>query len=276
LDITRLGRNALPRYSFPRLTSAGACNAVSTRLGGVSIGPFASLNLGHAVGDDGQVVEANRVRLYDSLGAYAGCVVTSHQTHSTNVARVTGRDAGRGALTPSDIIPDTDALITDNPGLFLFLRFADCVPLFFCDPLHEAVGLAHAGWKGTAANMAGVTVAAMRAAFGSEPQHLLAAIGPCIGVCHYEIQEDVAQQIRSALPHWQDVLQAGERGLMLDLAEANRRQLMSAGLSPQNIADAGLCTACHTDEFYSHRAEKGKTGRFGAMIAWAKDGLGHG
>jgi YfiH family protein len=272
LGIVRSAVGQLALYSFPHLTAAGARHAAATRLGGVSQGAFAALNVGFSTDDDAANVEANRRSLYAALGTEAGDVVTSHQVHGVNVASIGEAGRGRGAMSAGNTIPATDALITDRPHLFLFLRFADCVPVLFCDPVHGAVGVAHAGWKGTAADIVGTTVKAMAQAFGARPSDLLAAVGPAIGSCHYTVQDDVAGRIRSALPFAHEVLTKTGEGYALDLPNANRRLLVEHGVSERNIAMSGLCTACHTDEFYSHRAEKGKTGRFGVLIGW----VGHG
>lgn len=273
MTIIRSTMGQLALYSFPHLEAAGAHNVVSTRLGGVSNGPYASLNVGYAVGDDSGLVEANRRALYAGAGTDAGSVVTCHQVHSTNVAYVGDAARGRGAVSATNTVPTTDGLMTDRTGLFLFLRFADCVPILFCDPVRKVIALAHAGWKGTVGDIVGVTVKAMTRQFGCVPGDVLAAVGPSIGPCHYVIQEDVAQQVRTGLPFWRDVLRRTADGaLALDLPAANRRLLLAAGLADGNIVMSGLCTACHTDEFYSHRAERGKTGRFGVLIGWVGNG----
>ena len=264
-------------YTFPHLAAVGAHHAIATRLGGSSRGCFASLNLSYSLGDDPALVAANRRAFYSAIGVDARSVVSCHQVHSAAVACVSEGMRGRGAIDPLSAIPSTDALITDRPDLYLFLRFADCVPVLLCDPKSGVVGLVHAGWKGTVSNIVGATVQTMVRAFASSPQDIVAAIGPCIGPCHYTIQDDVAVSVRVALPFWPDVLRRQDNGaLSLDLAEANRRQLLAAGLNDAGIAMSGLCTACHTDEFYSHRAEQGRTGRFGVLIGWVGDGSGHG
>ncbi|MDO9066744.1 MAG: peptidoglycan editing factor PgeF, partial [Chloroflexota bacterium] len=155
-------------------------------------------------------------------------------------------------------------------GAMLAMRFADCVPVLLCDPIHEAVGLAHAGWRGSAAGIASRTVRAMAQAFGTRPPDLLAGIGPSIGRCCYEVGHPVIQHFSAHFPWWREVV-AGHTGrLHLDLWEANRRQLLDAGLPAEQIAVAGICTACHTEDFYSHRREHGQeagaTGRFTAVI----------
>ncbi len=259
-------------YSFARLAAAGAQNFATTRLGGISGGPYTALNLGYSVGDEAAAVAANRRLLYAAVGAVEGDVVTCHQVHSTNVMSVGDGARGRGAVSATNMIPNTDALITDRPDLFLFLRFADCVPIVFCDPQHGAVGLAHAGWKGTVGDIVGVTIAAMTRAFGSRPEAMLAAVGPAVGACHYTVQDDVATQVRTKLPFWKDILTSKDDGFGLDLPEANRRLLLAAGVPEASVEMSGLCTACHTDDFYSHRAENGKTGRFGVLVSVAGRG----
>ncbi len=179
--------------------------------------------------------------------------------------------AGRGqAAAPP--IAGVDALITACPGVMLTMRFADCVPVLLYDPVHRAVGLAHAGWRGSAAGIAARTVQAMGQAFGTEPRDLLAGIGPSIGRCCYEVDQPVIQSFSARFPWWRDVV-SGEAGrLHLDLWAANRRQLVDAGLADERIDVAGICTACHTGDFYSHRRESGpgsvagETGRFTAVI----------
>jgi YfiH family protein len=274
--IQRRREGRLLFYAFPHLEDAGARNLIATRLGGGSEGPYAALNVSYSVGDDPIAVEANRRTFFAAAATDADHVVTCYQVHSTNVTCV-GMDAGGcGALAPANTVAEADALITDVPDLHLFLRFADCVPILLCDPRHGAVGLAHAGWKGTVGDMAGAVVAAMVDAFESRPVELLAAVGPSIGPCHYQIRQDVATLVRQSLPFWRDVLHEDGGALWLDLPEANRRQLLARGLVERNVVTSGICTACHTDEFYSHRAEHGKTGRFGVLIGWSGNGSGHG
>ncbi|MBM3136470.1 MAG: peptidoglycan editing factor PgeF [Chloroflexi bacterium] len=255
-------------YRFASLAACGGLvHAVSTRLGGVSTGHLATLNLSYSVGDDPAAVVENRQRLSAALGLALDDWVAASQVHGSRVALVGAAERGRGAYQQASTLPETDALITAQPGLLLTLRLADCAPIFFFDPAHHAVGLAHAGWRGTVANIAAITVQAMATAFGSRPGDLRAVIGPAIGPCCYAIGGDVASQVQAALP-WATAVLAKRPGgsLYLDLWEANRQALLAAGLRPEHIEVATLCSACHTAEFYSHRAERGHTGRFGALI----------
>jgi YfiH family protein len=232
-------------------------HAMLTRLGGVSRGAFEALNLGSTVGDNPGAVAENHRRIFRALGIDPSRVVSPYQVHGCNVTRVDGSHGGR-------VIPETDALITDEPDLILLLRFADCVPVLLYDPAHDAVGLAHAGWRGTAAGVIPATVRAMTEAFGTRSGALWAGIGPAIGADHYEVGAEVVEAVRATLSDSADVAQ--KRGVRwhLDLPGAVAAQLKAAGVG--HIARSGLCTACRTDEWYSHRAEDGKTGRFGVMV----------
>lgn len=277
-------RTAAGDLIYYRFTSLATCDdlvhAVSTRLGGVSTGHLATLNLSYSVGDDPMAVVENRQRLAAALGLALDDWVAASQVHGSRVALVGAAERGRGAYQQASALPETDALITAQPGLLLSLRLADCVPILLFDPAHHAVGLAHAGWRGTVAHVAAATVQAMTAAFGSRADDLWAGIGPAIGPCCYAIGGDVAGQVQAALPWATEVLDERPGGspryitdsamyrgsLYLDLWEANRRALLAAGLRPKHIEVAALCSACHTEEFYSHRAERGRTGRFGAVI----------
>ena len=244
--------------------------AVLTRHGGQSAAPWATLNLGHRVGDDPGDVAANHERVYAALGLSAERVVTVHQVHGDRVARVTPADGGR-------LIPATDALISDAPGLALLLRFADCVPVLFYDPVRRAVGLAHAGWQGTLAGIAGKTALAMQTLLGCRARDIRAGIGPSIGPCCCEMGPEVLAQFRAVYADLDAYLtpvgeSAGGHGgppplegkARLDLWRLNARQLAQAGV--EQIEIGGVCTVCQTKDYYSHRGEHGRTGRFGALI----------
>lgn len=230
-----------------------------TRLGGVSEGPYTALNLGGTVGDAPEDVAENHRRLYTALAVSPEAVVSPHQVHANRVALVEAADGGR-------VIPETDALITRTPGLTLLLRFADCVPVLFYDRAHHAAGLAHAGWRGVAAGVAPATVRAMTHAFGTRPEELWVGVGPAIGPDHYAVGPEVVEAITATLtgddePGKGIIAEQRDHQWYLDLPGAVRTQLKQAGVGTVNLA--GLCTACATDEWYSHRAEAGKTGRFG-------------
>jgi hypothetical protein len=173
-----------------------------------------------------------------------------------------------GAAAAGQIIPNTDGLVTDEPGLALLLRFADCQPILLYDPEHHALGLAHAGWRGVVQGIARRTVEAMQEAFGTRPETLIAGLGPAIGPCCYTVGHKVAAAMGYALPDWNRVMRAiGEDTWRFDLPAANAQQLAATGV--RAIEQAHICTACHNDEFFSHRADHGTTGRF-AVVAYLK------
>jgi YfiH family protein len=265
LRYAKAGR--LPVYRFQQLNGDPALvHAVFTRQGGVSNPPYDSLNLGHTVGDDLGAVEVNHDRMYQAMETSRSRAVTCHLTHSADVLPVTTSERGR-------VVGKGDAMITADVGVYLTMRFADCAPILLHDPVRRAVGLAHAGWRGTIKNVAGSVVQAMVDSLGCSPENITAVIGPAIGPCCYQVGEDVIQAVEAVFPRRSasdDSIQLFSRRngqyAYFDLWEANRRQLKTAGVG--QLVVSGLCTACRTDHFFSHRAEHGKTGRFGVMIGY--------
>jgi YfiH family protein len=254
----RQGNNGLVTYRFESLAAEGLVHEVFTRLGGVSLSPFATLNVGHTVGDSPAAVAENHARIYHHLGLIAGGVVSAHQVHGNRVAVVAAAAAGQ-------LFPNTDGLVTNSPGIAFLLRFADCQPILLYDPVRHALALVHAGWRGVAQGIARRAVETMQEAFGTRPTDLIAGLGPAIGPCCYTVGDDVAAAMGYALPAWSKVMHAAEEGWRFDLPAANAQQLAAAGV--QRIEQAGLCTACHNDEFFSHRADHGQTGRFAVVAA---------
>jgi YfiH family protein len=235
---------------------------VTERGGGASEGAFATLNLGLHVGDDGGAVVENRRRVAGNLGFTLDRLVCAEQVHGGDVAVVTAADAGRGARAHGDALPGVDALATNTPGLLLSLFYADCVPLLLADPPNRAVAVAHAGWRGLVADVIANTVSQMGRAFGTRPYDLLAAIGPCIGPCCYEVGDDVAAHFP------EDVRKPSSGGGRphVDLAGAAARQLRGTGVSSGSITLSEQCTSCLPDRYFSHRRDSGRTGRIGALI----------
>ncbi len=233
-------------------------NAVTTRHGGVSRAPFDTLNLGGTVGDDPANVRENLRRVHVALGLDQVATVDARQAQADRVARVTAENRGTR-------ISDVDGLITNERDIPLMLRFADCVPILFYDPAHKAIGIAHAGWRGTVGHVVTNTVKAMGEAFGTRPAELVACVCPSIGPCCYEIGPDVGERVEHAFPGASDLLLRRNGSMHLDLWAANAHQLRTLGVSQIEIA--GLCTSDRTDEWYSWRREKGQTGRFAAIIA---------
>jgi YfiH family protein len=253
-------QNNLRYYTFPLLAGAGVTHGVFTRRGGVSAGPWASLNLGGTVGDEPEHVHENRRRAFDALQRRFDSLFDVWQVHS-DVVVCTDR-----SRRPDEAHLQADAIITNQPGVTLFMRFADCVPILLFDPHHQAIGLAHAGWKGAVNHIAARTVEQMSRQYGSRPAEILAGIGPSIGPHHYEVGSEVIQQVHTAFgPYAAQLLPPGpQRGTHFDLWQANRLVLEQAGV--QQIEISGLCTACTLQDWYSHRGENGRTGRFGALI----------
>ena len=237
-------------------------HAFTTRLGGVSSGYLASLNLGANRGDDPKNVEENYRILGDALGFSPENLVLTRQVHSDLVRVVTRRDC-RG-LDHREY-PACDALITREPETALAVFTADCTPILFWDPVTGAVGAAHAGWRGTAADIAGKTVRAMAEHFGSRPGDIRAAIGPNIGVCCFQTDGDVPQAMCSALGEeaWRMIRPAGDK-YYVNLKALNACFLHRAGVT--NVEISTDCTACQPERFWSHRVTRGQRGSQGVVI----------
>jgi YfiH family protein len=246
-------------YQFEQLGD-GLTQAVFTRQGGCSPDPWSSLNFGGTVGDDSDRVRKNINRALQALDCAPESAYDVWQVHGINVV-VT--DAPRPAESAH---LQADTILTNRPGITLLMRFADCVPILLHDPVRKVAGIAHAGWMGTVLGTVRMAVEAMHARYGSVPSDILAGIGPSIGPDHYEIGPDVVAQVRQAFGQNASSLLTDQEGAThFDLWAANRLTLENAGV--RQIELAGLCTACHTEAWYSHRAERGRTGRFGAIIA---------
>jgi YfiH family protein len=251
--------NSLAYYTFESLDDSGSTiHGISTRHGGVSPAPFHTLNLGRTVGDDPHHVATNLNRWHSALGLDASATVHAVQAQADGVAVVQSNHRGTR-------VSGVDALLTVERGLPLMMRFADCVPVLLYDPRHHAVGVIHAGWRGTVLKVVTLAVHAMFASFDTRPRDLIAAIGPSIGPCCYRIGDDVAARVQTSFQDDADeLLTSRNGGIHLDLWQANAMQLRALGVNKIQVAE--LCTAEHTEDFYSARAEN-KTGRFGAIIA---------
>jgi YfiH family protein len=238
----------------------------TSRAGGVSQPPMTSLNCALHVGDQVEDVITNRQLVSERAGFTFDAWTCAEQVHSNAIQKVSRQHMGSGKYSRDHAFQDTDALISNEIGIMLTAFFADCVPLYFVDPVHHAIGLAHAGWKGTALLIAERTVEAMHREFGSQPEQIFAAIGPSIGVCCYEVNDQVIEQLDCERP-----VQKPNGRYMLDLKETNRQFMIRAGILPINIEISEWCTSCNTDLFYSHRAENGQTGRMTAWIGWKNE-----
>nr|WP_295284221.1 peptidoglycan editing factor PgeF [uncultured Blautia sp.] len=246
--------------------------AFSTRLGGVSQGIYSSMNLSFTRGDDDAAVHENYRRLAAAVGFEAEDIVTSDQTHTANVRVITEEDRGNGITKPRQYT-DVDGMITNVPGLVLATFYADCVPLYFVDPVHHAIGLSHSGWRGTVAKIGAVTVERMREEYGSDPGDIYSAIGPSICQDCYEVSEDVIQEFRTAFGRkdWDILFYRKENGkYQLNLWEANRIIMQEAGIREEHISMPGICTCCNPEFLFSHRASHGKRGNLGAFLGIRK------
>lgn len=246
-------------YEFEALSRPQILHAVFSRHGGLSPAPWRSLNLGGTVGDDRQRVSANLDTALRAVGRRPESVYDVWQVHSAKVVRA--REA-RGDVPPIQ----ADGIITDDPRITLLMRFADCVPILLFDPVNLAVGIVHAGWLGTVRKAASAAVLAMSDSFGSRPDQLIACLGPSIGPDHYPVGPEVVASVRESFGRSaEDLLQNHNGSIHFDLWSANRVILEGEGVRAIEIA--GYCTACHLEDWYSHRGEGGSTGRFGALIA---------
>ena len=241
----------LPVFRFAQLSEIpGVTHAITTRAGGVSEDRCESLNVSYSVGDATDNVDENLRRAAEAVGSRREDLFAAYQVHGRDVTIVSEDSEGH---------PRCDVLITRSPMKTLMLRFADCTPVLLADPHQRVVGAVHAGWRGSAVRAAAAAVEVMANTFGTNPRDVIAGVGPAIGPCCYTVGDDV----RSAFAD-RPYLFEGSR---LDLWEANRRALMEAGVPEEQIEMSGICTQCHADEFFSHRANGGQpAGRFAGLI----------
>lgn len=249
----------LKYYKFSALDDRRIYHAVFTRQGGYSLPPWKSLNFGASVGDNPDNVIHNRSLALSLINIRPESVFDLYQVHSTTVV-LTEKPLANGELHQK-----ADAILTNQPGVTLMMRFADCVPILLYDPTKHAIGIVHAGWVGTVGQIAKNAVDQMTKSYGSKPEHIIAAIGPSIGPDHYAIGEDVEDLIRDSLEDRADNCIIKKDGITyLDLWKANQVILNDCGVT--NIETSGICTSCNLEDWYSHRGENGITGRFGIIF----------
>lgn len=263
-------KNHVPYIQFKNLSATGIVkHGFSTRKGGVSTGIFSSMNLNFKRGDDPDAVMENYRRMAAALNMRVEDMVLSDQTHTTNVRVITEEDRGKGILRPQDY-SDVDGMITNVPGIVLVTSYADCVPLYFVDPVRKAIGLSHSGWKGTVGHIGQKTVWKMHEVYGSEPKDIVAAIGPSICQSCYEVSDDVAEAFRAnfTADEAADILlDKGNGKYQLDLWKANWYVLTDADILPEHLSVTDLCTACHPDLLWSHRKTNGQRGGLSAFLS---------
>lgn len=262
------------RYlTFPSLEESGLVqHSFSTRIGGVGKGMFSTMNFSFTRGDVREDVLENYSRMAKVLGVSRDQMVLTYQTHTTNVRKVTTEDCGKGILRERDY-RDVDGLITDAPGVTLVTFFADCVPLYFLDPVHKAIGLSHSGWRGTVKRMGKVTLDAMKEAYGTRPEDVIACIGPSICMDCYEIGGEVAEEFRESFDRslWDSLMYKKDNGkYQLNLWKANEAVLSEAGVPKANISVTDICTCCNPELLFSHRKHGENRGNLCAFLSLKK------
>ena len=264
--------NGIPYISFNALEQTGmVVNAFSTRQGGVSVGCLESMNLGFNRGDLDENVLKNHKIFAKAVGFPYENIVTTNQTHTTNVRVVTKEDCGKGIAKDRDY-SDVDGLITNIPGIVLATYYADCVPLYILDPINKAIGLSHSGWKGTVNRIGENTLKLMNENYGTNPKDVICCIGPSICQDCYEISEDVANEFINEFGKNNKILyNKGNGKYQLNLWKANEWILLNSCILPEHLAVTNLCTCCNSDLLFSHRASHGKRGTLAAFLALKED-----
>ena len=260
----------VPYLEYPMLRDTGIVkHGFSTRLGGVSGGYYESLNLSFDRGDDPEAVRENFRRIGEAIGVQVEDMVMSKQTHTTNVRVVTEEDRGKGIVRDRDYT-DIDGLITNVRGICLVTSYADCVPLYFVDPVRKAIGLSHSGWRGTVGKIGKKTVELMTESFGSDPADILACVGPSICSDCYEVSQDVIDKVKEVFDEalWESLFyEKGNGKYQLDLWKTNEEVFQEAGILPEHIAVTNVCTRCNSRILYSHRVQGDKRGNLCAFLS---------
>ena len=255
--------------TYPRLEAEKEfLHGFSTRLGGVSKEHLYSMNLSFARGDRKENVRENFQRIAHAVGFSEEKMVFTHQTHTTNVRKVTEEDWGKGFSRERDY-SDVDGLITNVPQTVLTTFYADCVPIYLMDPVKKAIGLCHSGWRGTVGRISQVTIARMQEEYSSDPKDILAAVGPSICQNCYEVRGDVIEQFQDSFreKYWKELFYQKENGkYQLNLWKANEIILEEAGITKEHISVTDICTCCNPQLLYSHRASKGQRGNLAAFL----------
>lgn len=264
----QIENGSLPLLHYPLLEQTGIVeHCFTTRLGGVSEGVCSTLNLSFSRGDNPDSVLENYRRVAETFGKTVEDFICTDQTHTTTVLCVGREERGYG-VTKERTYTDVDGLITNESGVILSTFYADCVPLYFVDPIHKAIGLSHSGWRGTVGRMGQRTLEAMKEAFGTNPADVYAAIGPSICQDCYEISEDVADHFYQEFQgHGEEILINKRNGkYQLDLWKTNEIVMLDAGILPEHLAVTNICTCCNSEVLFSHRASQGKRGNLAAFL----------
>lgn len=269
-EVLRVAGKEVPYLEFSMLADTDLVrHGFSTRLGGVSKGCFSSMDLSFVRGDEEEAVRENFRRMGAAMGVSCEDMVFSQQTHTTNVRVVTEQDRGMGMTRPLEYT-DVDGLVTNVPGLCLVTFYADCVPLYFLDPVRKVIGLSHSGWRGTVGKIGKKTVEMMTKEYGSDPKDILAAVGPSICQECYEVSEDVIQQFQQNFDPicWDQLFYQKDNGkYQLNLWAANAWVFQEAGILEEHMAVTNVCTHCNSDVLYSHRTMGNDRGSLAAFLA---------
>ncbi len=261
--------NGITVLKFPLLEEIDMVEHLfTTKEGGVSKGDYATMNVSFTRGDDKEAVLENYRRIASIFEVELSDIVVSHQTHTTNVMRVTKADGGKGVIYDRDY-ENVDGLITNEKNLVLCTMYADCVPLYFVDVKHQAIGLSHSGWKGTAMQMGKRTLERMHEEFGTEPKEVKAVIGPSICVDCYEVSSDVIEAFSKVFSEKEmnTICYQKENGkYQLNLWKANEIILLNAGVLKEHLEVTRLCTHCNANRMFSHRKTGDKRGNLGAFL----------
>lgn len=254
-------RGKLRIYQFDIFDPGLTTQAAFTRSGGTSSGHYASLNVGATVGDDLQNVDQNRRIIFESVQRPYTSLSDSWLVHGTKTL-IYEEPRNREIDSPPQ---KADIILTDNPEVTLFMRYADCTPVLLHDPINKVIGLVHAGWRGTVEKVAQKAVEAMKSRFGSNPAQMLAAVGPSIGPEKYEVGTEVIEAVEAQFSAYTgELLPKYGNSTHFDLWRANQLVLEDSGV--KNIEISGICTGSHLDDWFSHRVESGNTGRFGVLF----------
>lgn len=268
-------KNGVTYLTFPLLERAGLIHGFTTRLGGVSTGDCASMNLSFTRGDREEDVRENYKRIGQALGIDMSKAVLSHQVHKTEIFVAGKEDQGRGVDPSQERLFEIDGLMTKEEGIPLVTFFADCVPLLFYDPKKKVIASSHSGWRGTVEKIGAKTVKKMEQEFGCKPEDILAVIGPSICQDCYEVSEDVAKEFERVFTReeYEEMILDKKNGkYQLDLWKANEDILLGSGIEKKHLAVTDLCTCCNPEFLFSHRASHGRRGNLSAILCLVKEG----
>ncbi|MEX1376643.1 MAG: peptidoglycan editing factor PgeF [Eubacteriales bacterium] len=258
-DFIKQSRNGVEYYTIPLLNSGKVITAFTTRHGGVSTGHLASMNMSYTRGDEEKNVHENYMRLADALAIDKDKFAFSYQVHQNDVHEVDENNFGISYEKTKELMK-ADALVTNKKGVTLVKHSADCTIVYFYDPVHEAIGLAHSGWRSTVLNVVGKTIDKMKKLYNTDPSDLICAISPTIMECCFEVGEEVADIFEKVFKPEDNTVSYDYEKSHINLVNACKSQLINAGVKSKNIAYAGLCSCCRSDEFFSHRKTKGNCG----------------